>query len=51
MSEARKAGYRIVLVYVALKDPELHIERVRLRVREEGRIFPILIFAAAMPEA
>ena len=36
MKEAKKAGYRIALVYVALKDPELHIERVRLRVSRGG---------------
>jgi predicted ABC-type ATPase len=40
MKEARKAGYRIVLVYVALKDPELHIERVRLRVSRGGHDIP-----------
>lgn len=40
MREARKAGYRIVLVYVALKDPELHIERVRLRVSRGGHDIP-----------
>jgi predicted ABC-type ATPase len=40
MREARKAGYRILLVYVALKDPELHIERVRLRVSRGGHDIP-----------
>jgi predicted ABC-type ATPase len=40
MKEARKAEYRIVLVYVALKDPELHIERVRLRVSQGGHDIP-----------
>lgn len=40
MREARKVGYRIVLVYVALKDPELHIERVRLRVSRGGHDIP-----------
>jgi predicted ABC-type ATPase len=32
--------YRIVLVYVALKDPELYIERVRLRVSRGGHDIP-----------
>jgi predicted ABC-type ATPase len=40
MKEARKAGFRIVLVYVALKGPELHIERVRLRVSRGGHDIP-----------
>ncbi len=29
-------GYRALLIYVALGDPELHIERVRLRVAQGG---------------
>jgi predicted ABC-type ATPase len=36
MREARSAGYRTFLVYVGLGDPELHIERVRLRVSQGG---------------
>lgn len=32
VGEAKNAGYKTFLVYVALGDPELHIERVRLRV-------------------
>jgi len=40
MREARRAGYKIALVYVALKDPELHIERVRLRVSQGGHDIP-----------
>jgi predicted ABC-type ATPase len=36
MREAKSAGYRTFLVYVALGDPELHIERVRLRVSQGG---------------
>ncbi len=40
IKEATKAGYRIVLVYVALKDPELHIERVRLRASRGGHDIP-----------
>jgi predicted ABC-type ATPase len=40
MREAKHAGYRIFLVYVALKNPELHIERVRLRVSQGGHDIP-----------
>jgi predicted ABC-type ATPase len=40
MREDRSAGYKIFLVYVALKDPELHIERVRLRVSRGGHDVP-----------
>jgi hypothetical protein len=40
MREDRRAGYKIFLVYVALKDPELHIERVRLRVSRGGHDIP-----------
>jgi predicted ABC-type ATPase len=40
MREARKAGYRTLVVYVALGDPELHIERVRLRVTQGGHDIP-----------
>ena len=36
MRAAKRAGYRTLLVYVALGDPELHIERVRLRVSQGG---------------
>ena len=37
---AKTAGYRTVLVYVSLGDPELHIERVRLRVSQGGHDIP-----------
>jgi predicted ABC-type ATPase len=40
LREAKNAGYRTVLVYVSLKDPELHIERVRLRVSQGGHNIP-----------
>jgi predicted ABC-type ATPase len=40
LREARKAGYRTLVVYVALGDPELHIERVRLRVAQGGHDIP-----------
>jgi len=40
MGEAKQAGYRTLLVYVALGDPELHIERVRLRVAQGGHDIP-----------
>ena len=40
MREAQKAGYRTLLIYVALGDPELHIERVRLRVSQGGHDIP-----------
>jgi predicted ABC-type ATPase len=40
MCKAKKAGYRTFLVYVALGDPELHIERVRLRVSQGGHDIP-----------
>jgi predicted ABC-type ATPase len=37
---AKEAGYQIHLVYVALRDAELHIERVRLRVLQGGHGVP-----------
>jgi predicted ABC-type ATPase len=40
MREAKAAGYRTAVVYVALGDPELHIERVRLRVSRGGHDIP-----------
>lgn len=40
MHEAKLWGYRTLLVYVALEDPELHIERVRLRVTQGGHDIP-----------
>jgi predicted ABC-type ATPase len=38
--KAKNAGYQTLLVYVALGDPELHIERVRLRVARGGHDIP-----------
>ena len=40
MHQAERIGYRTFLVYVALGDPELHIERVRLRVSQGGHDIP-----------
>ncbi len=34
--EAKQAGYHVLLLYVATGSPELHIERVRLRVSRGG---------------
>jgi predicted ABC-type ATPase len=38
--QASHAGYQTILVYVSLGDPELHIERVRLRVAQGGHDLP-----------
>ena len=43
--KARNAGYQTFLVYVSLGNPDLHIERVRLRVSQEATIFLTPIFA------
>lgn len=40
MRRAQKAGYHVVMVYVSLGAPELHIERVRLRVARGGHDIP-----------
>lgn len=40
LRKAKSAGYRTLLVYVALGDPELNIERVRLRVSQGGHDIP-----------
>ncbi len=40
LADAKRARYRIHLIYVALRDPELHIERVRLRVSLGGNDVP-----------
>ena len=37
MREAKSAGFQIQLLYVALSSPELHIQRVRLRVSQGGQ--------------
>jgi predicted ABC-type ATPase len=40
MRTARNIGYQTTLVFVALGDPELHIDRVRLRVSQGGHDIP-----------
>ena len=40
LKKAKLAGYRTRLVYVSLRDPELHIERVTLRVARGGHDVP-----------
>src|SRR5450755_1299511 len=40
MRAAKQVGYRTLLIYVALGDPELHIERVGLRVAQGGHDIP-----------
>ncbi len=40
LHEAKSAGYRTLLVYIALRTAELHIERVRLRVSQGGHDVP-----------
>jgi predicted ABC-type ATPase len=40
MRRAKNGGYQTSLVYVSLSDPELHIERVRLRVSQGGHDIP-----------
>lgn len=40
MRDAKRAGFRTHLIYVAMDDPELHIERVRLRASQGGHDIP-----------
>ena len=40
LAGAKRAGYRIVVIYVALGDPDLQIDRVRLRVAQGGHDIP-----------
>ena len=40
LQNAIEAGYQIHLIYVALRDPELQIERVRLRALQGGHSVP-----------
>lgn len=40
MHQAKNVGFQTALVYVSLRDPELHIERVRLRVSQGGHDIP-----------
>jgi predicted ABC-type ATPase len=37
---AKKLGFRINLIYVLLATPEMHVERVRLRVKKGGHDVP-----------
>lgn len=37
---ARKQGYRIALLFIWLKDPQLAIERVAIRVKKGGHFIP-----------
>jgi len=46
LREAKLAGYRTLLVYIALRTAELHIERVRLRVAQAATTFLILTSGA-----
>jgi predicted ABC-type ATPase len=40
LRQAKNTGSQTLLVYVSLGDPELHIERVRLRVSQGGHDIP-----------
>jgi predicted ABC-type ATPase len=40
MHAARLVGYRTFLIYIAMKNPEIHIERVRLRASRGGHDIP-----------
>jgi predicted ABC-type ATPase len=40
LAGAKRAGYRVVVIYVALGDPDLQIDRVRLRVAQGGHDIP-----------
>lgn len=40
MKQAKAAGYKVYLYYVALKDPELNVLRVNWRVEEGGHTVP-----------
>jgi len=40
LRRAKDVGYSTFLVYVSLGDPELHIERVRIRVSQGGHNIP-----------
>ena len=40
MTAAARAGYRTILIYIALGEPELNIDRVRLRVAQGGHDVP-----------
>jgi hypothetical protein len=49
--QAKSAGYQKFVVYVSLGDPELHIDRVRLRVSQADTIFLTPVFAVDTGEA
>jgi predicted ABC-type ATPase len=38
---AKQMGFEVLLVYVLLNSPELHVARVRLRVRKGGHSVPV----------
>jgi predicted ABC-type ATPase len=40
LRKAKSARFRIHLLYIALSSPELHIQRVRLRVSQGGQDIP-----------
>ena len=40
LPEARSAGYRVVLIYLALKSPDLAVQRVQTRVMQGGHDIP-----------
>lgn len=41
VTAAKKLGFRINLVYVLLATPQMHVDRVRLRVKKGGHNVPI----------
>ncbi|HUC94264.1 MAG TPA: zeta toxin family protein [Paenibacillus sp.] len=36
MNAAKKAGYKVFLYYIGLQDVQMHVDRIRTRVREGG---------------
>ena len=42
MRRAKEAGYRVSLLYVALDQPGLNVERVQLRVEQGGHDVPVV---------
>lgn len=44
MQQATEAGYEITMIFVGLNDVTQNIERVALRVKNGGTIFPPKIF-------
>jgi predicted ABC-type ATPase len=41
MRRARDAGYRVELIFIALRSPEIHLVRVRQRVAQGGHDIPV----------